>query len=128
MEAAFINGLLLALTHALGKPYDIGAAELLISKGGQSMGRHSRPGVSRRGKQALATAAAAASEGLFLVTWGNHLSAQDYIYERRAVGILGSLLHRTPGHRPGRSGGRRDREGRSRRAQALPRLEGGPAA
>lgn len=33
MEAAFINGLLLALTHALGKPYDIGAAELLISKG-----------------------------------------------------------------------------------------------
>jgi len=45
------------------------------------MGRHSRRGVSRRGKQALATAAAAASEGLFLVTWGNHLSAQDYTYD-----------------------------------------------
>jgi len=33
MEGAFIGGLLLALTHALGQPYDIGAAELLIGKG-----------------------------------------------------------------------------------------------
>ena len=33
METAFIDGLLLALTHAIGRPYDIGAAELLISKG-----------------------------------------------------------------------------------------------
>lgn len=33
MEAAFISGLLLALTHAAGKPYDITAAEMLISKG-----------------------------------------------------------------------------------------------
>jgi hypothetical protein len=33
MEAAFINGLLLALTHVLEKPYDLGAAEQLISKG-----------------------------------------------------------------------------------------------
>jgi hypothetical protein len=33
MEGALIDGLLLALTHATGKPYDIGAAELLISKG-----------------------------------------------------------------------------------------------
>jgi len=32
-EAAFISGLVLAMTHALGRPYDIGAAELLISKG-----------------------------------------------------------------------------------------------
>jgi len=32
-EAAFIGGLLLALTHVLGQPYDIGAAERLISKG-----------------------------------------------------------------------------------------------
>jgi len=32
-EAAFIGGLLLALTHVLGRPYDIGAAELLIGKG-----------------------------------------------------------------------------------------------
>lgn len=32
-EAAFVNGLLLALTHVLGRPYDIGAAELLIGKG-----------------------------------------------------------------------------------------------
>jgi hypothetical protein len=32
-EASFVNGLLLALTHALEKPYDISAAELLISKG-----------------------------------------------------------------------------------------------
>jgi hypothetical protein len=34
-EIAFISGLLLALTHALGRPYDIGAAELLISKGSE---------------------------------------------------------------------------------------------
>ena len=33
MESAFIGGLLLALTHVLGKPYDIAAAERLISKG-----------------------------------------------------------------------------------------------
>jgi hypothetical protein len=33
MESAFIDGLTLALTHATGQPYDIGAAELLISKG-----------------------------------------------------------------------------------------------
>jgi hypothetical protein len=33
MEGAFIGGLLLALTHAAGKPYDIDAAERLISKG-----------------------------------------------------------------------------------------------
>jgi hypothetical protein len=33
MEAAFINGLLLALTHALSRPYDISAAERLIGKG-----------------------------------------------------------------------------------------------
>ncbi len=32
-EAAFISGLLLALTHVLGQPYDIGAAERMISKG-----------------------------------------------------------------------------------------------
>jgi len=32
-EGAFIGGLLLALTHVLGKPYDIGAAERLIGKG-----------------------------------------------------------------------------------------------
>lgn len=32
-EAAFINGLLLALTHAIGQPYDISAAEMLISEG-----------------------------------------------------------------------------------------------
>ncbi len=32
-EAAFINGLLLALTHAIGRPYDISSAEQLISKG-----------------------------------------------------------------------------------------------
>ena len=31
-EAAFINGILLALTHVISKPYDIGAAELLISE------------------------------------------------------------------------------------------------
>ena len=33
METAFIRGLLLALTHAIGKPYDIAAAETLISNG-----------------------------------------------------------------------------------------------
>ena len=33
MEAALISGLLLALTHVLRRPYDIGAAERLISKG-----------------------------------------------------------------------------------------------
>jgi hypothetical protein len=33
LEGAFVDGLLLALTHALGWPYDIGAAERLISKG-----------------------------------------------------------------------------------------------
>ncbi len=33
MEGALIDGLLLALTHAIGQPYDIGTAELLINKG-----------------------------------------------------------------------------------------------
>ncbi len=33
MEGVFISGLLLALTHAIERPYDIGAAELLIGKG-----------------------------------------------------------------------------------------------
>jgi len=33
VEAALIDGLLLALTHAIGKPYDIIAAERLISRG-----------------------------------------------------------------------------------------------
>ena len=32
MEATFINGLL-ALTHVLEKPYDLGTAEQLISEG-----------------------------------------------------------------------------------------------
>jgi hypothetical protein len=32
-EAALIDGLLLALTHAIGKPYNIIAAERLISRG-----------------------------------------------------------------------------------------------
>jgi hypothetical protein len=33
MEGALIDGLLLALTHTLGRPYDISAAEIAISKG-----------------------------------------------------------------------------------------------
>jgi hypothetical protein len=33
MEVAFINGALLALTHALGRPYDITSAEQMISNG-----------------------------------------------------------------------------------------------
>ena len=33
MEGALIKGLLLALTHAIGEPYDISAAEIAISKG-----------------------------------------------------------------------------------------------
>ncbi len=34
-EASFISGLLLALTHAAGQPYDIAAAEQLIGKGAE---------------------------------------------------------------------------------------------
>jgi hypothetical protein len=33
MEAAFINGLLLALTHAVGRRYDLTAAETPVSGG-----------------------------------------------------------------------------------------------
>ena len=33
MEGALIDGLVLALGHALGRPYDISAAEIVISKG-----------------------------------------------------------------------------------------------
>lgn len=33
MEAALIDGLLLALTYVIGQPHDIGAAEQLIGKG-----------------------------------------------------------------------------------------------
>ena len=31
IETTFIGGLLLALTHAIGRPYDFGAAEKLVS-------------------------------------------------------------------------------------------------
>ncbi len=60
------------------------------------MGRHSR-GVSKR-KLALVTAAAAGCEGLgiFLVSWGNHLSAQDYYYDVIPWALWGAFFIAAP--------------------------------
>jgi hypothetical protein len=62
------------------------------------MGRHSRGVVERRGKQALAIAAAAGSEGLgvALISWGNHLSAQDYTYDVVPWGFWGAFFIALP--------------------------------
>lgn len=62
------------------------------------MGRHSRRGGSSRGKLALATAAAAGCEGLgiFLVSWGNHLSATDYTYDVIPWALWGTFFIAAP--------------------------------
>ena len=62
------------------------------------MGRHSRRGAGRKGKQALAIGAAAGSEGLgiFLVTWGNHLSAMDYTYDLIPWALWGAFFIAAP--------------------------------
>ena len=62
------------------------------------MGRHSRGDVGRRGKQALAIAAAAGSEGLgiCLITWGNHRAAQDYYYNVEPWGAWGAFFVALP--------------------------------
>jgi len=62
------------------------------------MGRHSRRDVGKRGKQALAMAAAAGSEGLgiSLVSWGNHLSAQDFTYDVIPWGFWGAFFIALP--------------------------------
>jgi hypothetical protein len=62
------------------------------------MGRHSRGVVERRGKQALAIAAAAGSEGLgvALISWGNHLSAENYYYDVVPWGFWGAVFIALP--------------------------------
>jgi hypothetical protein len=62
------------------------------------MGRHSRGDIGRRGKQALAIAAAAGAEGLgvALIGWGNHLSAQDYNYDVVPWGCWGAFFIALP--------------------------------
>lgn len=61
------------------------------------MGRHSRD-VSRRGRQAVAIAAPAASVGvgIFLAAWGNHLAAQDYNYSVAPWGFWGTFFIAAP--------------------------------
>jgi len=62
------------------------------------MGRHSRGDIGRRGKQALAIAAAGGAEGLgvALIGWGNHLSAQDYNYDVVPWGFWGAFFTALP--------------------------------
>jgi hypothetical protein len=62
------------------------------------MGRHSRRGARRRRTQALAIVAATGSEGtgIFLVSWGNHLAAQNYYYSVLPWGFWGAFFIALP--------------------------------